>query len=641
MKKLLALLILGLFSVFVCAQQIDGQTGNIVYTTVNPAPLGSSHTWSGFITSNTNGGGFSGGNTPAYNPDTGTFIFGYAQRTVSYGIAISAINFALANNGSNIQINGFKYSWEYYNQDMSRGTLTGNISLTNSSGQTVQSFGYNMPQTTNGWTLVNGTQNFNTQYSASSLGGLGVAFTGKDDRFWAGYYGPQIRGIDVKMLYSVPVPNFSSWAPLTNENGNFTLNSPGIVRYGAQGTYIYKSYETGTYECSNGAWGQDPLGGVYKSCSLGTNTSSPAPSLPPPPTNTATTTAINEITTAAAQPTTTTSPTITETSTTNTGSTSSTLSSPVPAPTTTTAAATQTTSSSSGATTTTATTSVATTTPSSGGSRAVDGTGIGLSVVSRNAQREQSIAMQAVQTAVAAAEQAGQQAQQEAVSIAQTSSAASGGSSSNPVARINLTTQRSEQVAIQSQSSQSATSLASFSQPGQQTNIARTVDSNRFGLTTIAAPETTSVQTFAVQEQTTSNQSQTSFALLSPQQVNTSSNQLIISEMQKSLTDRTNPINEIIEGRGIELPTNTSIQQKTTVNTNASDNEIAGGVNISRMATSPVGYNQYLNLMLADAAFYTPKEIYRGQVNVDNVRALRTLSSDRLHQEMVNQQYRK
>jgi hypothetical protein len=59
------------------------------------------------------------------------------------------------------------------------------------------------------------------------------------------------------------------------------------------------------------------------------------------------------------------------------------------------------------------------------------------------------------------------------------------------------------------------------------------------------------------------------------------------------------------------------------------------------MATTPVGYNQYLNLVIADAAFYAPKEIYKGQRNVDNVRALRQMSSDRLHQEMVNQQYRR
>ena len=119
------------------------------------------------------------------------------------------------------------------------------------------------------------------------------------------------------------------------------------------------------------------------------------------------------------------------------------------------------------------------------------------------------------------------------------------------------------------------------------------------------------------------------------------SNDFSVSDTKKLLTDRTNPINDIVENKSVELQSNTNVQQKTTVNTNASDNEIAGGVNINRMATSPVGYNQYLNLVIADASFYAPKEIYRGQVNVDNVRALRSMSSDRLHQEMVNQQYRK
>lgn len=678
MKKLVALLLL-CFTVFASAQQIDAQTGNIVYVTStnnsNPPPNGdwAGHVWTGFVGTTSNGGGFSGGNIPGWNSTTGTFIFGYTQSTISYS---TAVNMALANAGTNIQINGFKYSWQYYNQDMSRGTLTGNIGLTNSSGQLIQNYAYNMPQTTNGWTTMSGTQNFPTQYALSNVGNLNVSFTGKDDRFWAGYYGPQIRAIDVKMLYSTPVPNFSTWTPLVNENGTFTLSSSGIVRYGAEGTYIYKSYEPGTYDCSNGAFGQDPIGGVYKSCSLGTYSSpTPTPSpipTPAPTVNTATTTAINEITTAAAQPATT-SPTTSEVTTTNTGVTSASLS--APAPTVTTAASTQTSSATSSATsTTTAVATVATTTPSSGGSRTVDGTGIGLSVVSRNAQREQSIAMQAAQNAVAAAEQTAQSAQQEAVSVAQSSSPASVAGSSNPVARINLTTQRSEQTTVQSQSTQATTALASFAQPGQQTNMARSSDTNRFGTGTSVATEIGFVQStpinIAAQEQSTTTQTQTSFALLPPQQpqqvitqttpifvsdaVQTpqsflsvsqqsifTTNDLAISESQKSLTDRTNPINEIIEGRSIELPTTSTVQQRTTVNTNVSDNEIAGGVNINRMATSPVGYNQYLNLVIADASFYAPKEIYKGQKNVDNVRALRQMSLDRLHQEMVNQQYRK
>lgn len=104
-------------------------------------------------------------------------------------------------------------------------------------------------------------------------------------------------------------------------------------------------------------------------------------------------------------------------------------------------------------------------------------------------------------------------------------------------------------------------------------------------------------------------------------------------------TDRTNPINELIQNKSMlendrKEPINTP-----TVNKNIRDNDIAGNVSIASIATQPTGFNQYTNLVLRDVAFYAPKEIYRGQRNVDNARVLRQLASDRLHQEMVNQQY--
>ena len=61
---------------------------------------------------------------------------------------------------------------------------------------------------------------------------------------------------------------------------------------------------------------------------------------------------------------------------------------------------------------------------------------------------------------------------------------------------------------------------------------------------------------------------------------------------------------------------------------------------MDRMAVQPAGYAQY-SIALKDAAFYEPKEIYKGQKVVDNARALRQLATDKLHQEMVEQQYRR
>jgi hypothetical protein len=70
------------------------------------------------------------------------------------------------------------------------------------------------------------------------------------------------------------------------------------------------------------------------------------------------------------------------------------------------------------------------------------------------------------------------------------------------------------------------------------------------------------------------------------------------------------------------------------------NNELAGGISMAALAVQPAGFSAYYSA-LTDGSFYAPREIYRGQQTVDNVRALRGLGSDRLHQEMVNQQYRR
>jgi len=103
-------------------------------------------------------------------------------------------------------------------------------------------------------------------------------------------------------------------------------------------------------------------------------------------------------------------------------------------------------------------------------------------------------------------------------------------------------------------------------------------------------------------------------------------------------TDKTNPINDIIENRTQVVEQRTEQPLLSSVNRNAQNNEVAGGVDINNLAVLPVGFSAY-NIALKDVAFYAPKEIYRNQKTVDNVRALRSLASDRLHQEMVDQQY--
>jgi hypothetical protein len=101
------------------------------------------------------------------------------------------------------------------------------------------------------------------------------------------------------------------------------------------------------------------------------------------------------------------------------------------------------------------------------------------------------------------------------------------------------------------------------------------------------------------------------------------------------------PVEEAMESKPMMPQTNTGSQQGDSVKKNVQNNEAAGSVSIESIARQPVGYAQYFGMM-PDVAFYSPKEIYRNQKTVDNVRVMRGLSggSDRLHQEMVNQQYK-
>ena len=104
------------------------------------------------------------------------------------------------------------------------------------------------------------------------------------------------------------------------------------------------------------------------------------------------------------------------------------------------------------------------------------------------------------------------------------------------------------------------------------------------------------------------------------------------------VTDKTNPITDLIDNTKPVMSSSQTQTNTQQVKSNVQDNDAAAGVSIANIARTPVGFNSYM-VALTDAAFYAPKEIYRNQKTVDNARALRQLASDRLHQQMVDQQY--
>lgn len=86
-----------------------------------------------------------------------------------------------------------------------------------------------------------------------------------------------------------------------------------------------------------------------------------------------------------------------------------------------------------------------------------------------------------------------------------------------------------------------------------------------------------------------------------------------------------------------------SSMQETTQITNSArvsgSNSLAAGIEITSIAVIPTGYSAY-TIQLTDSKFYDPKDIYKGQQTVDNIRVLRGLGSDQKHREMIQSQYR-
>lgn len=200
MKRLIALFAALVVST-VSAQTVQ-TTPNVISTTAVAGLPGVQQSWSGgFIATTSTGQGFSGGNVPAYNPTTNQFMFGYTQGTFAYQMAI---NSALA--GSGVQVGGIQYGFSYLNQDTSRGTFSVGVQVKSNTGAVLENYTHNLPQTTTGWTPWAQTQTFTNPYTLANLGTASMDFTGRDDRFWAGYYGPQFKDPYLRLTYTAEVP---------------------------------------------------------------------------------------------------------------------------------------------------------------------------------------------------------------------------------------------------------------------------------------------------------------------------------------------------------------------------------------------------------------------------------------------------
>lgn len=202
-KFLAAVFMAGLLSSHVIAQVPNPPSGTLI--SPNLLSICSQPTTSGVCGNNwtnTNpytgtGGGTSGGSTPGYNSSTNTIYFGYQQATVANTYAFST---ALQNSGMSIL--GYNYSWQYLNQDMSKGNLSAAVKFNGTDGTSLHTKNWTLGPTTE-WTTVKGTETFTAPgFLASQIASLSLSFSGKDSRFWAGYYGPQVKDPSLTLNYT-------------------------------------------------------------------------------------------------------------------------------------------------------------------------------------------------------------------------------------------------------------------------------------------------------------------------------------------------------------------------------------------------------------------------------------------------------
>ena len=269
-----------------------------------------------------------------------------------------------------------------------------------------------------------------------------------------------------------------------------------------------------------------------------------------------------------------------------------------------------------------------------------------MSMISSNQARIGNEAKSVVQAAESAAAQASASAQQQAETVAGTAVTQSMSSSSTGTSASSGTTVRTT----------TQTQTSAFSLPTGQTSTALSVEAIR-PPTQVTATETTQSIGTGLTTSTMSSQ----YSLFTPPSATVFSSiespvtnfgfQLpsgrLSSQVETDATPQTEGIKvggrsaltDAIEQRPV-LQNATAQEQKTdSVNKNVQPNELAGRVDIATMATQPTGYQTYSAIM-PDVAFYAPREIYRNQRNVDNVRLLRSLSSDRLHQQLIDLQYK-
>ena len=243
MKKILAIILLGFSSA-------QAQT---VQTTPNLITSGTTHTWTGVTTGSVptgcaTAGPCPGGPAPLYDPSTNTIHFSYNAN--AYVGQTIAINNALANAGAGVKINGYNYAYEVRNMNGDNrqsgiDTFTVATALRGANNSVLLSNNQYF-NTKFDWTSYSGTKTASTPIEMANATYLQIGITGGDNGYWGGYFGPQIRNVNMSLNYTVdPCAGNPAYSPTcANYNTvNFSNNLvPNPTGYASGGSSIDQTY---------------------------------------------------------------------------------------------------------------------------------------------------------------------------------------------------------------------------------------------------------------------------------------------------------------------------------------------------------------------------------------------------------------
>jgi hypothetical protein len=270
-----------------------------------------------------------------------------------------------------------------------------------------------------------------------------------------------------------------------------------------------------------------------------------------------------------------------------------------------------------------------------------------LNMIGSNQEKTAALEKSVVQAADAQAFSAGETAKQNAEKLAgdvQSQSIANSGGSSQTGTALASGTQSVTQL------QGSSVSMQGNQQGNSASNSARlqqSINSGSMGMQsdTVTSSVTTQQQQYNIQNTTRQEFNvamvtpQISYSLVAPTRY--APVQIELPSTEGIKFGYRGPVDNAMDSKPFLPQMNTGSEQNASVKKNVQNNEAAGNVTIESIAKQPANYAQYFTT-IPDNAFYAPKEIYKNQKVVDNARTLRGLQggSDRLHQEMVNQQYK-